>query len=234
MAQEQTSNPSGKTTNPSATSGSLARKSRLIPLAVVLALTLLSGIVHGIIDGRWTEPKDLVAKAELLDNIPEKLGEWQLVEKRPLNEDAAEMLRCYGSIVRVYRHPKNEVEVTVAILYGPRGPIAVHTPEVCYDSVGTDQIGKRKSKTIRHGSSKDSFWSVKFAKAPETEIASMDVWYGWNAGGGWVASKYPRFWMVDSLYKLQIAGPVGVPSFRPCEDFLTEFLPHANKLVNSP
>ena len=29
-------------------------------------------------------------------------------------------------------------------MFGPRGPMAVHTPEVCFDSVGTSQTRDRR------------------------------------------------------------------------------------------
>ncbi len=174
--------------------------------------------------------KDLIAQGSRLLDAPEKVGDWTLVETRELDEGAANMLRCHGEMVRVYHHETNDIDVTVAILFGPRGPIAVHTPEVCYNSIGTTQVGGRKAQTVKHGTSEDRFWTVKFAEDPSPD-ESMDVWYGWSDGDGWVAAEHPRFWMVENLYKLQIAGPVGTASFRPCKEFLTEFLPAVNPLL---
>lgn len=228
LGSDSTYTPAPNTETESSTNTSL--RSARIPFAIIITLTLLSGIVHGIIDGRWAKAEDLIAKGSQLSEIPDEFGDWTLVETRELDPKAAEMLRCYGSSVRVYRNVTREIEITVAILYGPRGPIAVHTPEVCYSSVGTEQVGERKVENIRHGSAKDQFWSVKFAEGGDS-APTMEVWYGWNDGNGWIASKNPRFWMVDSLYKLQIAGPPGFADFRPCKEFLTEFLPHANSRI---
>ena len=207
-----------------------ALASRRIPVAVIILLTLASGIVHGMLDGRWSRPDDLIAQASQLDNLPDKCGQWLLSERQELDESAAELLRCYGSQVRVYQHEQTDSTVTVAVLFGPRGPIAVHTPEICYSSVAKKQVGERRVKKITHSGSVDEFWSVKFAENPSPD-PSLDVWYGWSDGGSWVASENPRFWMTDNLYKLQIAGPIGDSKFRPCDDFLSEFLPQLQALI---
>lgn len=201
-----------------------------IPFAILIALTLLSGVVHGVIDGRWTSSEDLIARGEKLNDAPEKCGKWELIEVKELDENASELLQCYAQTVRVYKHVELDSIVTVAVLFGPRGPIAVHTPEVCYSSVGTKQVGTRRVESIQGTEHDHTLWSVQFSKSPSPQPA-LDVWYAWSDGTAWHAADYPRFWMVDSLYKIQIAGPVGNSSFRPCKDFLASYLPKIEKLI---
>ncbi|EMI20054.1 hypothetical protein RMSM_03018 [Rhodopirellula maiorica SM1] len=204
--------------------------SRRVPVAIVVAMTLFSGVVHGYLDGRWSRPVDLQAQGDQLAELPEQAGDWVLTDTKPLDESAAKMLRCYGSQVRLYRNEKYDAIVTVATLFGPRGPIAVHTPEVCYSSVGTKQVGQTQVEEILTSQSEHQFWSAQFAQRSESD-ASLDVWYGWSDGGAFVASKYPRVWMTDNLYKIQVAGPVGNESQRPCRDFLEAFLPSVERVI---
>ncbi|WP_372719814.1 exosortase-associated EpsI family protein [Novipirellula sp.] len=204
--------------------------SRRIPVAIAVALTLLSGVVHGYLDGRWSRPIDLRAQGDQLAELPERMGDWVLTESTPLDEGAAKMLRCYGSQVRLYHNEKNNAMVTVAVLFGPRGPIAVHTPEVCYSSAGTKQVGQTRVEKITTSQEEHRMWSAQFAQRAEAD-ASLDVWYGWSDGGAFAASKYPRVWMTESLYKIQVAGPVGNESQRPCRDFLEAFLPSVERVI---
>lgn len=199
-----------------------------LPLAIILGLTLLSGIVHGVLDGRWSQSLDLIEIGGRLDGISEQFGDWELSEREQLDEGAAELLRCYGSIVRVYKNIKSGAEVNVAVLFGPRGPIAVHTPEVCYDSVGTKQVGPTRRETIVADAERHGLWSVQFRRDPNPD-PSLEVWYAWSDGGNWKDSDYPRFWLTENLYKIQVAGSVGGGDRGPVADFLEAFLPEIQK-----
>lgn len=203
---------------------------RNIAIAAVIGLTLLSGVVHGYLDGRWSNPVDLNAQGDRLGELPKQLGDWVFVESTPLDEGAANLLRCYGEEVRRYRNEKNGAEVNVAVLFGPRGPIAVHTPEVCYDSAGRQQVGGTRSETISTKTAEHRLWTVQFAE--NSQLApSLDVWYAWSSGGPFEAAKYPRVWLTESLYKIQVAGPVGDDLRRPCRDFLESYLPHVENVM---
>ncbi|TWT81170.1 hypothetical protein CA13_26180 [Planctomycetes bacterium CA13] len=209
-----------------------------VPFAAVIVLTLLSGIVHGYLDGRWSKSENLIQQGARLNELPDRCGDWTLAEKQQLDSGALSLLRCYGSEVRVYQHDKSEAKVTVAVMFGPRGPIAVHTPEVCYSSVGTEQVGQRQIEGITTESDAHQLWSVQFSVDNSPEPA-LDVWYGWSNGGAFQASEYPRFWMTENLYKIQIASPTnetiaqssGDGSLRFCRDFLQAFLPQLETIV---
>ncbi|MCP4885115.1 MAG: exosortase-associated EpsI family protein [Planctomycetaceae bacterium] len=201
-----------------------------LPVAIMLGLTLFSGVVHGVLDGRWSQPENLIAVGAQLQEVPERVGDWELIERNELQESAAELLRCYGSIVRVYKNQNNGVLVNVAVMYGPRGPIAVHTPEVCYDSVGTKQVGATKRETILAATERHGFWSVQFAQEPYPD-PNLEVWYAWSDGGNWKDSDYPRFWMTENLYKIQVAGPVGDDQWRPIASFLEAFVPKLQERI---
>lgn len=205
-------------------------QSRRVIVASLLGLTLLSGVVHGYLDGRWTTRESRSDQGALLAELPKSFGAWNVLDEQELQEGAQQLLRCYGSVVRVYQHQETGVMVNVAVIYGPRGPIAVHTPEVCYNSVGTKQTRPRRAETFQTNDKRHQFWSVEFSRDDEPD-ASLAVYYGWSDGGAFVAAESPRFWLTDDLYKLQLAGPVTGSAFDPCHSFLEALLPHLEQHI---
>ena len=193
-------------------------------ITMVIVLTLLSGVVHGVLDGRWSKQEDKVKIGLQLRDLPEQLGEWALVDESDLDEGASKMLRCYGSFKNMYVHGPTKTQVQIAVMYGPRGPMAVHKPEICYVSEGSKQARGRVVETVATGGVDHQFWSVQFEREDDPE-ARFDVWYGFSTGGTWLAAKRPRFWLTDDLFKIQISGPATKSSFSPCKSFLTELLP---------
>ena len=198
-------------------------------VVVVIVLTLFSGIVHGVIDGRWASSPDKRASAERFSELPKTLGEWELAEESQLDASAEKILRPYGSLVRHYRHVPTGTVVNFALLYGRRGPIAVHRPEVCYSSVGTRQTRQRSIESVKTDAHNNTLWSVGFTRNETGE--KFDVWYGWSKGGEFVAADSPRFWLTEDLYKLQLSGPSSQAGFDPCESFVEELLPQLEQLV---
>ncbi len=196
-----------------------------LALATVLTLTVMSGLVHGYLDARWTGGADIDAIAAQLPNLPEQVGPWVRVTDHTLTPSTQKQLRCYGYLNREYWNPQTGDRITVAVLFGPRGPIAVHTPEICYSSAGTQPLGSRVVESIETEGQTDHLWHIQFSRGNEP-AANLDVWYAWSDGGPWVAGEYPRFWPTDRLYKIQLAGtPSASGSELPCRDFLTYFLP---------
>ena len=200
--------------------------SSLPALLLVIGLLLVSTLVHGWLSGRWYVAKDLYQAGAKLDELPKQIGAWQQIESDSLDDSVTKMLQCYGSIVREYRHGDTGEQVTIALLLGPRGPIAVHTPDICYSSVGTKQVGERTSKAV----DQHRLWVSEFAQSP-SPAATFEVWYGWSDGGKWVAAENPRFWMTPTLYKIQLVGTVESESSQPCRDFLKELLPQFELVV---
>jgi hypothetical protein len=196
-----------------------------IGLASVIAAVVFSGIAHGYLDGRWSVDSDRLEQGAKIEQLPNRCGTWAMVEQSELDASAARVLRCFGSTVREYVNESTGDRVNVAVLFGPRGPTSVHIPEVCMDSVGTDPVGERSEESIVIGDQRHTFWSSNFSRDGSPE-ASDNVWYAWSDGAEWIAGKYPRFWLTETLYKIQVAGPA-MPGevASPCREFLTAFLP---------
>ena len=202
-----------------------------IAIVVATVLCMTSAFAHGWLDRRWANEPNLRLRGEQLSKLPKEVGEWTLVEERELEKSAQDLLRCYGYNHSVYQNSKSGKTVTLAVLFGPRGPIAVHTPEICYSGRGVQAAGGRKSVSIEGEGTEHTLWKVSFLSKVDLQ-PDMDVFYGWTVDGIWQASKRPRFWLTDDLYKIQIAGPPsidGTPS--EAELFLKELLPLLRPLV---
>src|SRR5690606_36914398 len=132
----------------------------------------------------------------LLPQLPEQVGPWVRVGDHELPASAQKQLRCYGYLNREYWNPNTGDRVSVALLFGPRGPIAVHTPEICYSSAGTQPIGTRVVETVDADGETGEFWHIQFSRGDEP-LPHLDVWYAWSDGGPWYAGEYPRLWLTD-------------------------------------
>ncbi|TWU01258.1 exosortase-associated EpsI family protein [Stieleria varia] len=218
------------TSSPRTRSRRFGKRTRGVTICV--AAILLSGILHGYLDGRWVDKPNLQRIGAQLAELPSKCGDWELADEGELDERAAEMLQCHGSLVREYWNPASGQRVNVAVLFGPRGPIAVHVPEICYSSRGTEPAGPTTVLTLKTDDQLDQLWRVEFQREGSEE-PHLEVCYGWSDGGRWQAAKYPRVWLTDQLYKVQVAGPPGTdgqPS--PVQDFLKSFLPALNHQIS--
>ncbi len=183
--------------------------SYFIATVAVVVLSVTSGVAYGLLDGRWIAQPDVEAASSKLHQVPAQFGDWVLLEERELEENVQQMLRCFGYTHRVYQNSRTGSQVIVAVLFGPRGPIAVHTPEVCYSGQGVQAAGNRRH--VQVGSGEDnSLWQLTFLDKVDQQ-PTLEVHYGWSDGGHWQAAEQPRLWFTDRLYKIQVAGPATPP-----------------------
>ncbi len=181
-------------------------------LAPVLAvvITLVGGALHGRNSNRWGPPADRVAASAHLATMPKQIGRWKLVDELTIDEPSLTMLECAGYLHRRYTHQDTGQSINVAILVGPPGPIAVHTPEICFSSRAYEIQGQRKAVAMRGGGDKEnSYWCTDFqSKNPFSD--ALRVYYGWSPGGQWKASTSPRYEYAGAplLYKIQLAVPM--------------------------
>lgn len=216
-----------------ARSAKSSRASFVLATVLAMSLGIGSGVAHGWLDGRWVHQANLQAVGSQLDRLPQKLGDWVLLQEGELPESAQAMLHCYGHTVRTYQNSQTGSRINLALLFGPRGPIAVHIPEICYSSRGVTQEHERQEVTIDAGGAEHTLWKLNFVSAMSDQ-PEFQVYYAWSDGGPWQASKYPRFWLSDRLYKLQLSGPPSKPGgASECNDFLEQLLPALAPLMQS-
>ena len=199
-------------------------------LVIGTSLTVASGAVYGHLSQRWGPPADLVAAAKRLQTMPKELGDWQLLDELAMSESAIRMLECAGHVNRRYANRRTGDSVSIAIIVGPPGPTAVHTPEICYSSREYDIHEPRQVVTLgKVGSMDHSFWKLSF-RSRNVTAERLRVYYAWNAGGAWTASRRPRFEFASlpMLFKIQLAGLVAPDGLAddddPCREFLEELL----------
>lgn len=201
-------------------------------LLLILAIGLFASLLPGWLEGNSQHGLSDQQLGNSLSEFPKKLGDWECVSDEALKPEIERTLRCYGYVNRVYWNAKSGQRISLAILYGPRGPMAVHTPEICYSSRGRIPVGKPQ-EAIPGGQIKGhSFWRLAF-KDPQLASPDLDVWYAWSDGNEWIASNYPRFWTTPSLFKIQLAGPAGQQGeANACEGFLQQAVPALKTCLN--
>jgi hypothetical protein len=137
-----------------------------------------------------------------------------MTEDRDVPVLILETLQCEAHINRVYVHRQTGEVVNVAMIVGPSGPTAVHTPEICFSSRAY-QIAEPREKKFFGGAGDEggsSLWTTRF-KSQDAGAGELQVYYGWSTGGPWTASQSPRFEFGGSplLYKLQVSAQMGPP-----------------------
>jgi hypothetical protein len=213
-----------------------------LPAALCLALaTLFAGWLHGQATNRWGAPPDIQAIANKLERVHDKdVGNWRLQREEELDPSVRQMLQCEGKLLRVYQHRETGDVISVVVLLGPSGPIAVHTPEICYSSRDYSIGQRRKSIDLKDVADRQhSLWDLEL-KPRRSESPALRVLYAWSPGDAWQATASPRFAFAGApyLYKLQIAGPTISNStdseFDPCQDFLQSFLAALSSHLTAP
>jgi hypothetical protein len=208
-----------------------------VTIAVFL-LMLVATIAGGAIVRRSglgaANPEHLKRAAQALGRpLPDRLGNWQVAQDTPLDARVVEMLKCPAHINRVYMHDQTGDRIAVAVMVGPAGPIAVHTPEICYSSQDYTIDSERTAVSFEQAEeAKHSFWDVVF-RSSDVGGSKLRVLYAWSDGSRWDASERPRYAYaaLPYLYKLQVAGPEAPAAgdFDPCRDFLSQFLGQLEK-----
>lgn len=191
----------------------------------LIVSSLLVGVVHGRLTNRWGIQPDMAEAGRRLKSVPADFGDWRMSSESKLEDRIAEMLQCEGSLTRVYENTRTGQKVSVFLIVGPSGPVAVHTPEICYSSKDYRITDDRVKYTF---DDQQDLWDLRL-KANQAGAPPIRVMYAWTNDGNWDATANPRFAFGGRplLYKIQLAGPIPSESGETdaCRDFLAGFLP---------
>lgn len=208
---------------------------RMLPILAALAAVGAAGVVHGIWTERWHNPAEITAR---LDQVSMNLGDWQ-GEARELATSALGPIA--GCLARHYVHQRTGARITVSLVCGRPGPVAIHTPDVCYVASGfAEENSTRFSPPLGAALPSAEFKTSQFVRTRTADQTTLRVFWSWNAGGAWTVSETPRFAFAREpvLYKLHLVRELALPAEPldndPCVEFLQLFLPELQKKVISP
>ena len=153
-----------------------------VAVIVVAVLSIASGIVHGWLDARWSFANDRLSIAGRLEKLPEHIEDWVMVQDNEISEQVQNLLRCDGYSNRVYANEETGEQVAMAILYGPRGPTAVHNPEICYEGAGL--VAEAEAQRISVGGSADTLWKVTMLDELDCNAQQRFITRGATEGHG--------------------------------------------------
>jgi len=207
---------------------------------LVAVLTIVSGMLQGRMSNRWGPTEDMQTAAKQLEKLPTQFGSWQLFSSQEMSEEARNQLECAGYLYHTYKNRDTGEIVNMVLLLGPAGPIAVHTPEICYSSRAYKQLAPRECVTLLDRSNReDKFWRLAF-RSTGVKADMLQVYYAWSTGDYWLAAGNPRFSLAGQpyLYKIQLAATVpfyaDLKTNDPCKKFLQDFLPVVKRCMIEP
>ena len=198
---------------------------RVSLLLVAAGLLLAAGVAHGLRSDRWGSAADAHAAAARVADLPARVGDWEVavVEVSP---QELRVSRAAGITARRYTHRYSRAELVVMVVTGRPGPVAVHTPDVCYTGAGFVP-GPTEVRSLPDGA---KGWTALFTK-PGPTPQSLRITWAWSDGGDWVAETSPRtaFAAAGVLHKLYVVRPAETGDEAAAEaaevEFLREFLP---------
>ena len=181
--------------------------SKLTLLALCVALTLLSGVLRGVVDQRWGYGEEMLQAAERVASFPMEIGPWKATEDGKLDDEAAAMLRSVGSVLRRYTHEATGETISLVFLVGPAGPLAIHTPEVCYGSNNFTVVDPRGRSIVEDVQGNEHPFSVVTFAENDLRQRRQRIYYAWNHQNTWIAPEQPRsaFAGLPMLYKVQVS-----------------------------
>ena len=201
------------------------------------ALFVVTGLVHGYWTDRWSASEDTTEAALRLQDIPMNIGDWEGrdLEVKPGQAGPG----VAGCLQRSYFNRHLGVTVIIALVNGRPGPVATHTPEVCYGANGY-LVGEKQAVDLDKKERAAQFWTSDAVRTKVTEETKIRLYWAWNAGDGWVASKdaraeFPRH-RYPVLHKLYVLRDIGGPdgdrkTDEPCEAFLNAFLTELDRVL---
>jgi len=209
-------------------------------VGVIVAITILGGVLQGTLANRWGTPADMEAAAARVDALKESMkqpfGDWRLVKTEKMTDVVVNTLECRNYINFSCRNDQTGHVVNGFIVLGPPGPISVHTPEVCYSSQDYEKNENRVAAPIEiDGEQNDVLWTLKMRSRKDVERKQLRIYYGWATDSYWTNPEEPRvtYGGEDYLYKIQLATElsldIDISNTDPCKEFLRAFLPRVRE-----
>lgn len=211
---------------------------RSLPVVVVVIVLLGYGVAEGLWTDRWALSSELEQAPEKLARLPNALGPWQGQDEE-LDARQVDRAELRGHLLRRYVHAETGEALTVLAVCGRPGPIAVHSPTICFGGAGFAPTAARTRHLVKAESlsSPVELWSERYQKAGAAIPEALHVYYGWCTSGAWCAADSPRlhFASARALYKLYVVRHLARPD-EPAEQdptpgFLQLLMPELNRCL---
>jgi hypothetical protein len=209
----------------------MMKPARFLPWFLAAGITLAAAVLHGHWTNRWGPPDALPKAAAVFAQLPQEFGAWHLVESQPLAPSARGILQCHDDAQGLYENRQTGEHVLFTLLLGPPGPMAVHTPEICYGSIDHVPLAQRQRVVLDPPELENSAWMVQFQDLHELQGNITRVYYAWSEGSKWDAVEEPRITFGGNPYLFKMQLLVRLPeesaavAADPGRAFLREFLP---------
>jgi hypothetical protein len=140
---------------------------------------------------------------------------------------------------RRYTNARTGDVVSVLLVCGRPGPMAAHTPDVCYGGAGYEMVGQPVRRTYRPTDAGPAeFWTARFHKPSDPLGGQLRIYWSWNARGDWEAADNARlaFAGAGALYKIYVICEASAAGAAPEDDdpgkpFLDLALPSLEKAL---
>lgn len=188
----------------------MAGAAKYAATAAFAVIVLVSGFLHGRQTHRWSDPPPLDDFVARLKNIPQKFDDWTGTPARFMDD-----LRTHGIeeyLLINYSNNKSIENYQVLVVVGRPGPIAAHTPDVCYRGEGftSNSEPTRSDVTIKEEGRNRTFelFDLKL-RPPSTRVMDYELeirWAWMPPAQGLRAPASPRVEFADqqALYKVYV------------------------------
>jgi hypothetical protein len=208
---------------------------RTLITASAVAAILVSGIVHGIWTGRWEITDEPGASVARLPNVSMDLGDWQ---GETLAAESQQLGDASGCLLRRYTNRFTGAAVTMFLVCGRPGPVAIHPPDSCYAAGGYQVLTPSKFKVPVDGDATPSEFRVaRMRKKRASEQSQVRIYWSWNEGAGWRVPANPRWTFASArvLFKLYLVRELvdleESLDDDPCIDLMHRLLPELDKVL---
>src|SRR5260370_30488267 len=206
---------------------------RYFPVLVACVAVIACGVVHGFWSDGWVRATEPTVAAARYAEVPETVGDW---EGQAIDAKSNQGDEITGWLQRRYCNRRTGETVTVALVCGRPGPVAIHTPDVCYGASGYD-VGAPHRVAVP--GNKGEFWTADAVKGSATGDTKLRLYWSWNDGSGWVASDntrqtFPRSHVLHKLYVLREMAGQAKDDNEPGLKFLQSLVPVLDQTVMTP
>jgi hypothetical protein len=195
-------------------------------------LLILGGVVHGVWTNRWGRSEEAHQAAAKLDGISLKLGLWEGQRQTLTAAQVSQLQDVSGHFLAKYENVRHGNSVLVFVVAGRPGPIAEHTPDICYQAGGYKMTGNR-----RVSEPGGDFWTAVVAKTQAADQKRLRIYWAWGSRGEWSAPDNPRLTYAGqpALYKLYLIHEAtsldDTADEEPCRDLIKKLLPELQRAL---